>query len=104
MATYGTDLVLLATGSDAESGTWVELESPYDAGGGPGIDPENFIQGSNSFSQSMGNKFAVGKSVAFNAGSDISGSFAAGDVVLAWVFFMIMLQLVVIDLVFLLIQ
>ena len=87
MATYGTDLVLLATGSDAESGTWVEFEAPYDAGGIPGIDPENYIQGSNSQSQAMGNKFTVGFSVAFDAGSDISGSFAPGDVVLAWVFF-----------------
>ena len=83
MATYGTDLVLLATGSDAESGTWVEFESPYNAGGIPGIDPENYIQGSNSQSQAMGNKFTVGFSVAFDAGSDISGSFASGDVVLA---------------------
>jgi len=87
MATYGTDLVLLASGSDAESGTWVEMASPYNAGGGPGIDPENFIQGSNSQSQTMGNKFTVGKSVAFDAGSDISGSFATDDVVMAWVFF-----------------
>ena len=84
---YTTDLVLLATGSDAEGGTWTEFAAPYNAGGTPAINPENFIQGSNSYSQTMGNQFDVGKSICFNAGSDISGSFAAGDVVLMWVKF-----------------
>jgi hypothetical protein len=87
MATYATDLVLLATGSDGEGGTWVELASPYDSGGTPASDAENFIQGSASFSQSLGNKIAVGFSVAFDATADISSSFLTGYVVHAWVFF-----------------
>lgn len=88
MATYGTDLVVLATGSDAQDATnWVEMGSPYNGGGVPGDDTENYINGTQSVSQSMGNSFTTLKSVAFNAGSDISGSIPSGDVVMAWVFF-----------------
>lgn len=84
MATYGTDLVLLATGSDGSGGTWAEFIG-WDSGGLPTSDAENFIQGAASFSQTFGNA-VTGKSVAFDAGSDIASSIPSGDVVMGWVF------------------
>jgi hypothetical protein len=84
MATYGTDMVLLATGSDAEGGTWTEFGT-HVSGGNPGAETENYIQGTQSFSQTFGNA-VTGKSIAFDAGSDISGTIPSGDVVMAWVF------------------
>ena len=89
MATYGTDLVVLATGSDADgSGTWLELASPYNSGGTPAQDGENFIQGSDCVSQSLSaSKTGAVFSIVFDAGSDISGSIPSGDVVCAWVYF-----------------
>jgi hypothetical protein len=83
MATYATDLVVLASGSDAESGTWTELGAPYDNGSTPASDGENYIQGSASFSQQMGTKITVGKSICFDAGSDISSSFASAKFILS---------------------
>lgn len=85
MATYGTDLVVLATGSDAESGTWTEFTG-WTSGGTPGSETENFIQNTQSFSQSLGNA-VTGKSICFDAASDISASIPSGDVVLMWAFF-----------------
>lgn len=84
MATYGTDLVVIATGSDGESGTWGEFVG-WASGGTPGAETENFIQGTQSQSQTFGNP-TTGKSIAFDAGSDVSGSIPSGDVVLGWVF------------------
>jgi len=84
MATYGTDLVLLATGSDGSGGTWGEFVG-WDSGGTPSSEAENFIQGAASFSQTFGNA-VTGKSIAFDAGSDISSSIPSGDVVMGWVF------------------
>ena len=84
MATYGTDLVVLATGSDAESGTWTEFTG-WNSGGTPAAETENFIQNTQSYSQTFGNA-TTGKSICFDAGSDISGSIPAGDVILGWYF------------------
>lgn len=84
MATYGTDLVVLATGSDGESGTWTEFLG-WSSGGNPGAETENFIQGTQSQSQSFGNA-TTGKSIAFDAGSDISASIPSNDVVMGWVY------------------
>ena len=84
MATYGTDLVLLATGSDGSGGTWDEFVG-WDGGGAPGSETENFIQGAASISQTFGNP-TTGKSIAFDASSDISSSIPSGDVVIGWVF------------------
>lgn len=81
---YATDLVVLAAGSDAESGTWGEFVG-WASGGIPGNETENFIQATQSKSQTFGNA-TTGKSIAFDAGSDISGSIPAGDVVMGWVF------------------
>jgi len=87
MAAYGTDLALLATGSDADgSGTWAEVASPYDQGGAVGQDGENLIQGVDCVSGAGANKSGF-YSVTFDAGSDISGSFATGDVVMMWTYF-----------------
>lgn len=85
MAVYGTDLVTM---TDAESGgTWTEFASPYNGGGTPGADGENYIQGQDCMSQTLGTKTGLIFSVVFDAGSDISGSFATGDVFLIWQFF-----------------
>jgi len=84
MATYGTDLVLLATGSDGSGGTWGEFVG-WDSGGTPSSEGENFIQGAASYSQTFGNA-TTGKSIAFDAGSDIASSIPSGDVVMGWVF------------------
>lgn len=84
MATYGTDLVVLATGSDGESGTWTEFTG-WASGGTPAAETENFIQNTQSQSQTFGNP-VTGKSICFDAGSDISASIPSGDVVMGWVF------------------
>lgn len=84
MATYGTDLVVLATGSDGEAGTWTEF-STHNSGGTPAAETENFIQNTQSQSQTFGNA-VTGKSICFDAGSDISASIPIDDVIMAWVF------------------
>ena len=84
MATYGTDLVVIATGSDGESGTWGEFVG-WASGGSPGAETENFIQNTQSQSQTFGNA-TTGKSIAFDAGSDVSASIPTGDVIMGWVF------------------
>jgi hypothetical protein len=84
MAIYGTDLVVLATGSDGEGGTWSEFTG-WASGGSPGAETENFIQGTQSQSQTFGNA-VTGKSINFDAGADISASIPTGDVVMGWVF------------------
>ena len=84
MATYSTDLTTLTT---AESGTWTELAAPYNAGGTPAADGENFIQGTDCRSQTTGTKTGLVFSIIFDAGSDQSGSFATDDVVLIWCFY-----------------
>ena len=84
MATYSTDLTTLTT---AESGTWTELAAPYNAGGTPAADGENFIQGTDCQSQTTGTKTGLVFSIIFDAGSDQSGSFATDDVVLIWCFY-----------------
>jgi len=68
------------------SGTFVEMIG-YTGGGTANDDEENYIQGGISRSQTMGNSTAVGKSMGYDAGSDISGSIPSGDVVFAWVYF-----------------
>lgn len=83
MATYGTDLTTL---TDAESGTWVEL-SNYSSGGAPAADGENYIQGQDCMSQTTSTKSGLVFSIAFDYGSDASGLFSAGDVILMWQFY-----------------
>lgn len=84
MATYSTDLTTLTT---AEAGTWTELASPYNAGGTPAADGENYIQGTDCFSQSTGTKTGLVFSIVFDAGADQAASFATDDVVLIWSFY-----------------
>lgn len=84
MATYGTDLVVIATGSDGSGGTWTEF-TDWDSGGTPASETENYIQGAASYSQTFGNA-TTGKSICFDAGSDVSSSIPTGDVIMAWVF------------------
>ena len=84
MATYGTDLILLAAGSDGSGGTWGEF-TDWDSGGTPDSETENFIQGAASYSQTFGNA-TTGKSIAFDATADIASSIPTGDVVMGWMF------------------
>lgn len=80
---YSTDLVLM---TNAESGTWTEF-SAFSGGGTPALDGENFIQGSDCYSQTLGNKSGALFSIAYDAGSDQSGNFSAGDCVFIWMYF-----------------
>lgn len=86
MATYGTDLTTLADGDGSDSGTWTEFTN-YALGGTPAADGENFIQGIDCISQTTGTKTGLNLSIAYNVGSDISGSLSAGDVILSWLFY-----------------
>lgn len=85
MATYSTDLTTLTT---AESGTWTEFDSA-NSGGTPAADGENYIQGTNCYSQSTGTKSGTGnpKSVVFDYGSDISGAWTSGEAIFIWAFY-----------------
>lgn len=80
---YTTDLTLI---SNAEGGTWAELASPYNAGGTPSVnDQDYFIQGAGCVSQQLSaSKSGLIFSMAFDYGSDLSGSFSAGDCVFFW--------------------
>lgn len=87
MATYSTDLSTLTT---AESGTWVELTGTIlgftlSGAGSPAIDSENYIQGTNCYSQTTGKAVDAEISICFDYGSGYS--FSAGDVVLGWCFY-----------------
>lgn len=83
MATYSTDLTTLTT---AEAGTLTEFASPYNAGGAPGQSGEQFIQGTDCFSQNTGNKgVGLTLSLVYNHGAGVT--FAADDVLFAWVFY-----------------
>lgn len=98
MAIYGTDLTLLTNAELDESSfsipytqVWTEFASPYNSGGTPAEDsgstPANYIQGQDCWSQSLGTKTGLVFSVVWDAGSDISGSFATDDVFLMWQYF-----------------
>ena len=82
MATYSTDLTTLTT---AESGTWTEFASPYNAGGSPGASGENFIQGTDCYAQNSGKANGLEISIVFDATS--GQTFATDDVLLAWVYY-----------------
>lgn len=82
MATYGTDLVTLST---AESGTWTEFTDAA-SGGTPSLDGENFIQGTDCYSQATGTKSGL-KSVVLDTGANQSGNITTGKVVLAWLYY-----------------
>ena len=79
---YTTDL---GTFTQAESGTWSELASPYNAGGTPASETDYFIQNTGCMSQSLSaSKSGLIFSIAFDAGSDQASSIPSGDVVLFW--------------------
>jgi len=87
MATYSTDLSTLTT---AESGTWYELTGTIlgftlSGAGSPSIDTENYIQGTNCYSQTTGKAVDAEISIVFDNGSGYS--FSAGDVVFGWCFY-----------------
>ena len=82
MATYSTDLTTMTT---AESGTWTEFDSPYNGGGTPAADGENFIQGTDCRSQTTGKATGLAISIVFDYGSNLT--FATDEVVLAWVYY-----------------
>ena len=82
MATYSTDLTTLTT---AESGTWTEFASPYNAGGAPGLSEENFIQGTDCYAQNSGKAVGLEISIVFDYGSGYS--YATDEVVFAWLFY-----------------
>jgi hypothetical protein len=77
---YNDDLTDITT---AESGTWVEMASPWNVGDAPAADTDFFIQGAGCYSSDTNNKTGL-CSGCINYGSDISSSFSAGDVVLIW--------------------
>ena len=82
MATYSTDLTTLTT---AEAGTWTEFASPYNSGGSPGASGENFIQGTDCYSQNTGKANGLEISCVFNNGSGVT--FATDEVVFMWIFY-----------------
>ena len=84
MATYSSDLTTLTT---AESGTWTEFDSPYNGGGSPAANAENFIQGTGCYSQTTGKAVGLEISVVFNNGSGYT--FATDEVVFAWCYYAI---------------
>jgi len=78
---YTTDLNDI---TDAESGTWGEITG-YTQGGTPSVnDNDFFIQGQACTSQSTSNKTGLVVSMYFDYGSDLSGSFGAGDCIFFW--------------------
>ena len=85
MATYSTDLTTYTT---AEAGTWTEFDDA-NSGGTPSADGENYIQGTDCFSQTTGTKSGTTnpKSVVFNNGSDPSGTWTTDDVFFIWCFY-----------------
>jgi hypothetical protein len=77
---YSTDLTTI---NDGQSGTWVEMTG-WANGGVPQVNTtEWFIQGTGCVTATMNNKTTI-QSIAFNNGSDLSGSFSAGDCVFMW--------------------
>jgi len=87
MATYSTDLSTLTT---AESGTWAELTGTIlgftlSGAGSPTMDTENYIQGTNCYSQTTGKAVDAEISIVFDY---LSGyTFSAGHVVFGWCFY-----------------
>ena len=82
MGTYSTDLTTLTT---AESGTLTEF-TDLSGGGAPGQSGEQFIQGTDCFSQNTGNKgVGLALSLVYDHGANVT--FAAGEVVFAWLFY-----------------
>ena len=87
MATYSTDLSTLTT---AESGTWAELTGTIlgftlSGAGSPTMDTENYIQGTNCYSQTIGKAVDAEISIVFDY---LSGyTFSAGHVVFGWCFY-----------------
>lgn len=75
-----TDLTTLNNG---ESGTWVEMTG-WASGGVPQVNTtEWYIQGGGCTTAAMNNKTTI-QSIAYNHGSDISGSFATDDCFFMW--------------------
>lgn len=85
MATYSTDLTTYTT---AESGTWTEFGSA-NSGGTPAADGENYIQGTDCYSQTTGTKSGTTnpKSVVFDNTTDPSGTWTTDDVFFIWCFY-----------------
>lgn len=81
MATYSTDLTTLTT---AESGTWVDFDSPYNVGN-PGLSGENYIQGTDCYSVNTGKAVGLEISVVFDNGANVT--FGTDEVVFAWCFY-----------------
>ena len=84
MPTYSTDLTTL---TNAESGTWTEFASPYNGGGSPAANAENFIQGTGCYSQTTGKAVGLEISIVFDYGSGYT--FATDEVVLSWGYYAI---------------
>jgi hypothetical protein len=82
MATYSTDLTTLTT---AEAGTWTEFNSPYNGGGTPGASGEQYIQGTDCYSQNTGKANGLEISCVFDYGSGYT--FGTDEVVLAWLYY-----------------
>jgi hypothetical protein len=87
MATYSTDLTTIIT---AESGTWVELTGTIlgftlSGAGSPGVDAENFIQGTACYSQTTGKAQDAEISMVYDYGAGYT--FSAGDVVFGWCYY-----------------
>ena len=84
IATYSTDLTTLTT---AEAGTWTEFASPYNGGGSPAANAENFIQGTGCYSQTTGKAVGLEISIVFDYGSGYT--FATDEAVFAWGYYAI---------------
>ena len=84
MATYSTDLTTMNT---MESATFTEFASPYNGGGSPGASGEQYIQGTDCYSQNTGKANGLEISCVYDYGSDISGTLGTDDVIFAWLFY-----------------
>lgn len=84
MATYSTDLTTMNT---MESATFTEFASPYNGGGSPDASGENFIQGTDCYSQNTGKAVGLEISCVYDYGSDIASTLSTGDVFFAWLFY-----------------
>ena len=80
---YTTDLVDI---TDAESGgTWLEMGSPYNAGGSKTESADYFIQGTQAAIQALSaSKSGLLFSSVFDSTADQSGSFGTDDCVFMW--------------------
>jgi len=82
LATYSTDLTTITTAESGTLGEFTDLAS----GGSPAQSGEQFIQGTDCFSQNTGNK-GVGLTISLVFDNGAGVTFATDEVVFAWLFY-----------------